>query len=132
MPKDIQQAETQTMFLEEWDPDGDTWVKIKPPGFEEARQREELLKKRKESLTEDGTLAIETSVNNRTLWAWEIALTFAGTNLTANGKPLFAEDTVSVTDFLTRLGEINPPDELIREWVLLVREVVPDWRFPFR
>lgn len=132
MPRDIQPAEPQTKYLEGWDPDGDTWVRIKPAGFVENSHRDELLKNRSEAFEPDGTWRIDTTVNNRTLWLEEIALTFAGTNLTVDGKPLFDKDDVPVAEFKKKISEINPPDALIQEWVELVREVNADWQYPFR
>jgi hypothetical protein len=132
VPRDIQPAEPQTKYLTEWDPDGDTWVRIAPAGFVETRHRAELLKTRSEAFEPDGTLRVDTNLNNRTLWLEEIALTFAGTNLTVGGKPLFEKDNVPLPEFKEKINEINPPDELIKEWVMLVREVNPDWQYPFR
>jgi hypothetical protein len=132
MPRDIQPVEPQTKYLEQWDEDGDTWVRIEPAGFVENAHRAELLKARSEAYEPDGTLRIDTTLNNRTLWLEEIALTFAGTNLTVGGQPLFEKDDVPLEEFKSRIQEINPPDSLIKEWVMLVREVNPDWQYPFR
>ena len=132
MPRDIQPVEPQTKYLTDWDPDGDTWVRIKPAGFNESQHRAELLKNRSEALEPDGTLRVDTALNNRALWLEEIALTYAGSNLTVGGKPIFEKDTVPLPAFRQKIAEVNPPDELIKEWVALVREVNPDWQYPFR
>jgi len=140
MPVEISAVVPEMRRLLNADESGDTWVKIKPPGYEEERQRGQLLKRRSYSYDEDGYLKTDVDCNVRTLWAMEIWLTFHEANVhviftdedgkTVNEVKIMGKrDDFRYSEFMEQLNQLPP--EIVFEWHASVVDVVPDWRSPF-
>ena len=67
-------------FLSKADPSEKTWVKIKPPSWEEEKRRANLLSNRKYYYDDLGRLITEVDCNIMELWEVEIWLTYLGSN----------------------------------------------------
>lgn len=124
----------QTRELREADPTGKTWVKIKPPGFEQEMERARLTTSRSYRLGE-----VQVNHNSRLLMADEIWLTYAGTNLEVE-IVLDEEGNSEIVKFKppgeTNRGEfmdslLKLPPKVVNEWHAMVMDVVPEWNVPF-
>jgi hypothetical protein len=124
--------------LEVIDPTGETWVIVRPPGWEEDKRRGELLRNRRYSYDERGFLVTEVDCNIRELWEAEIWLTYENTNLDVDieqgGEVLKTitfdpRDETKFDEFMDKLGELPP--FIIRAWRGAVVDIVRDWRNPF-
>lgn len=134
------------------DPTGETYVKIRPPRFEDELERGRLRSKHTFAYDEQGFQVRQVDINLNHLWALEIWLTYEDTNLRvdipreateAEVEKGVAEaggqitDTVSflprrqmnMTDFLQRLSGLPP--NFVYHWHALVVDVVRQWADPF-
>ena len=119
------------------DPTGETWVKIKPPGYEEEIERGRLTSKRSYHYTDSGYPVTNVDVNTRLLWAEEIWLTYVETNLEVEMGQ--GEDVETITfepraksargEFMEALAKLPPA--IVYEWHAMVVDVVPEWTSPF-
>jgi hypothetical protein len=128
----------QTKELRSVDPKGGVWVKVKPPGWEEESFRGRMLSKRSYRYDELGRLVTEVDCNVRELWAFEIWLTYAETNLDVtiehgDGKEeqvtFPPREETNFNEFADLLGKLPPP--MVYDWRDQVMAVVPAWRDPF-
>lgn len=125
--------------LTEWDPTGETWVLVRPPGWAEDKQRGRMLTDREYTFDKNGFPVTKVDVNTRDLWEVEIWITYQNTNLEAelvdaDGKVVdkisFKErDKIEYDEFMENLSKLPP--ETVAEWRAAVVDVVPDWRYPF-
>ena len=140
MPLEVSAMVPEMRRLLNNDPSGDTWVKIKPPGFEEEKQRGQLLKKRSYSYDDDGYLNTDVDCNVRQLWATELWLTFEEANIhvkfvddegetVKEVKMVGTKDDYTYSEFMEKLNAL--PTNIIYEWRSAVVDVIPDWRNPF-
>lgn len=129
----------RTVYLTEIDPEGRTYVVIRPPTFKEHTEREEFLAaNRRITISPDGAQVISTT-NVATLTALELWLTYDSTNLqvefvdddgnvvkTISFPP---KDKIQREKFMALLMEL--PEWIIRAWHNAVVQVVPEWGIPF-
>ncbi len=135
MPIKVTTMVNQTKYLKLSDPDGETYVVIKPPDYQAVMERDELLKNR----TVMPGVGTQVSSNLSQLWAVEIWLTYVETNLVVefedeDGKitktiKFEPRDQISRVEFIRRLQELPP--SIVYEWHTAIIEVVGDWAVPF-
>jgi hypothetical protein len=135
MARSVTQAEVVKCVLDEWDPDGEEWVKIKQARGREEKMRDRLFSKTAiERNTEEGVIRELYELSGAELVMRECFLTFVDASLTIDvpipdtdkvEKKLLFKPGMSEAEFEASWNTLDP--ELMDEWWRHVRAVNPHW-----
>jgi len=114
------------------DPDGGSWVMIKPTTYRDELVRGEVLKERE--VSSNGM--VSKGINIYRLHAEELWLTYADAHIVTSeedGEPVCVpfkpREEMERGDFMDVLTGL--PSAIVLEWHRLMTEVNPDWAYPF-
>jgi hypothetical protein len=125
----VKRPQTTRVYLNAWDPSGETWVDIRAPRFAETAQRQTYWSQVQVFTTPMAERAIYQQTEAE-LAAIEIYLTFVDSNILIedeDGEPVLAFRPGLVwSEFIQTLNGLE--DELVLEWHAAVLELKPDWK----
>lgn len=121
-------------MLAQSDPDGDSWVMIRPITYRDDIMRGELLKQR-EILNDTMGRALTRNINMYRLRAEELWLTYDNARIVlvdddgSETEPFKPRDEMTKSEFLDILAGL--PSAVVIDWYTRMLEVNPDWSLPF-